>query len=108
MALRERAYDVAALAETGELRLSDDALVEMAARGGQVIVTFDNDIPRILALRRARAPSAVVLRLSNQTPNYVVPRLLDALGMHLEALHSGAIVVIEDAQTRVRRLPIRA
>lgn len=95
-----------ALAELGELRLGDEMLVDLAERDSRIVVTFDLDIPRILALRHAAFPSAVVLRVSQQTPRFVIPRLLAAVDQHLESLALGSILVVTDADSRLRRLPI--
>ena len=52
-------------------------------------------------------PSVILFRLRNMTPQSVTPRLFEILSVCQDDLESGAIVVVEDAGYRVRRLPIQ-
>jgi predicted nuclease of predicted toxin-antitoxin system len=105
--LRAQKEDVVSVAEIHEFALPDSAIVERARREGRTIVTFDQDFGRLLAMEGASTPSAIILRLENQTPAYVTPRLLAALERHVDALGEGAIVVVHDGHVRVRSLPIQ-
>jgi hypothetical protein len=55
-----------------------------------------------------KVPSVILFRMRNQTPTMVTPRLFKALEMYREPLLTGAIVIVEDAAYRLRRLPIRS
>lgn len=76
--LRAQKEDVVSVAEIHEFALPDSAIVERARREGRMIVTFDQDFGRLLAMEGASTPSAIIIRLENQTPAYVTPRLLAA------------------------------
>jgi predicted nuclease of predicted toxin-antitoxin system len=73
-----------------------------------VILTFDLDFADLLASSGGKVPSVILFRMRNQTPAAVMPRLFRALELYREALDAGAIVIVEDAAYRLRRLPIRS
>lgn len=98
--------DVVAVAESHPVDLPDVVILELARKQGRIIVTFDRDFGRLLARDGASEPSVLLLRLSDQTPPFVIPRLVAALDRHADDLRAGAIVTVDDSQTRVRRLPI--
>ncbi|MFA0782546.1 DUF5615 family PIN-like protein [Fervidibacter sacchari] len=95
---------------TGEIgleRASDWVVLEEAAREGEVILTHDLDYGRLLAFSGASKPSVVVVRLSRPTPKNIFERLVAVWSTIEQPLIDGAIVVLEDATVRIRRLPIR-
>ena len=51
-------------------------------------------------------PSVVIFRLTDERADSVNRRLEAVLSEQIESLASGALVFIEDARYRVRRLPI--
>ena len=53
-----------------------------------------------------RTPSVVIFRLHNQTPVVVTRRVLALLEDRGRDIAEGAVIVVEDARYRVRRLPI--
>ena len=105
-ALRDHGFDVLALTEVGLHRLQDAEILAHAAREERSVVTFDRRFTASLALFRMALPSVVILSVRNQTPAFVTPRLLSALDQHKEQLTEGAIVIVADDRTRVRRLPL--
>lgn len=52
------------------------------------------------------AGSVILFRLNNTTSAFVVNRLATVLPDVVEPLRTGAIVVVEDARYRIRRLPL--
>jgi predicted nuclease of predicted toxin-antitoxin system len=71
------------------------------------VLTFDLDFGDILAAALSEAPSVIIFRLRNQTPDTVNPRLFHVIGDCKGELASSAIIIVEDEGYRVRRLPIR-
>jgi predicted nuclease of predicted toxin-antitoxin system len=71
-----------------------------------VILTFDLDFGEILALSGNRIVSVVLFRLNNTTTPFVIRRLDAVLAAAADALERGAVIVVEDARHRVRRLPL--
>lgn len=104
--LRDCGFDVLALTEIGLHRLQDPDILTRAAREGRSVVTFDRRFTTSLALFGMARPSVVILSIRDQTPAFATPRLLSALHQHREELIEGAIVIVDDDRTRVRRLPL--
>lgn len=76
--LTDAGYEVIHVADLGLLTASDDTILEHAAAGRRVVVTADSDFPMMLALRRATAPSVVLLRHVTNIPPSVQTALLVA------------------------------
>jgi predicted nuclease of predicted toxin-antitoxin system len=105
-ALRRHGHDASHLSEEGLERLSDSAILVKAAHEDRVIITCDLDFADLLAIGTLSLPSVILLRLHNQTPTAVIPRLLDVLEECRASLSTGAIVTIEESRYRLRHLPI--
>ena len=105
-ALRQRGHDIRHLSEDGLERLPDSRILEKAGREGSIVITCDLGFADLLALGAHTLPSVILLRLYNQTPGSVTPRLLQVLSECREALTAGAIVTVEESRYRLRRLPI--
>mgnify|MGYP001569350716 CR=1 FL=1 len=52
-------------------------------------------------------PSVILFRLEDETADAVHRRLALLLAEQSEALASGALILVEDARYRIRKLPIR-
>ena len=107
LALRREGHDAMHLREEGLQRLPDDKILEKARREGRIVLTFDLDFGDLLAIGLSDSPSVIVFRLQNETPASVIPKLMSVIGERKEELDSGALVVVEDARYRLRRLPIK-
>ncbi len=105
-ALRDHGHEAVHLREENLERLPDPAIMEKARREGRIVLTFDLDFGDLLALGAETLPSVILLRLQNQTPLAVNPRVLQVLSECHEALEAGAIVTVEETRYRLRRLPI--
>ena len=88
-------------------RAADRDLVDKARADSRTVLTFDLDFGEILALGILKQPSVVIFRLTDERADSVNRRLEAVLSEQSESLASGALVLIEDARYRVRRLPIR-
>lgn len=104
--LREHGHDALHLWEQGLQRLADPEIVQKARHEERVIVTFDLDFPRILALERRGGPSVVLFRLQEFTTDGLNESLLQILDLYARMLEEGALVVVEEDRVRTRRLPI--
>jgi predicted nuclease of predicted toxin-antitoxin system len=104
--LSQLGHDAAHLRDRGLIKLSDREVIQLAANEGRVVVTFDLDYPRILALQRLAEPSVVLFRLESFTTDSLNLLLRDLLVTYQNDLETGAIVVVDAHRVRLRRLPI--
>jgi len=101
--LRDRGYDVAAIAEGGE-SLADADVLARAVAEKRWIVTFDRDYGELIFARGLAAPPAVFLfRMRSYRPDdpgRVLAGLLDP-----GAEFDGHFVLVEETGLRKRPLP---
>jgi predicted nuclease of predicted toxin-antitoxin system len=71
-----------------------------------VVLTFDLDFDDLLALGVFDKPSVIIFRLADERPASVNRPLAVVLAERSAALESGALILVEDARYRVRKLPI--
>ena len=77
-----------------------------ARADSSVVLTFDLDFGEVLALGIMDKPSVIILRPADERADSVNHRLSAVLAERLADLESGALILIEDARYRVRKLPI--
>lgn len=106
-ALRQLGHDVVHARDLGFHSLPDSEVLAAAKSEGRIVVTFDLDFGDLLAAGGESLPSVVLVRTQNQRPIVVTPRVLDIAERFARELESGALIVIEDARVRMRRLPLR-
>jgi predicted nuclease of predicted toxin-antitoxin system len=104
--LRSLGHDAVHVRELLLQRAADAELVDRAIAESRILLTFDLDFGEILALGIFRQPSVVIFRLADERAESVNRRLERVLSEQTEALASGALVLVENARYRVRRLPI--
>jgi predicted nuclease of predicted toxin-antitoxin system len=90
----------------GMQRASDDEIIHRARVDGAVVITFDLDFGDILALGVHDRPSVILLRMSSERPERVNQQLQSVLAERPLELEAGALILIEDARYRLRKLPI--
>jgi predicted nuclease of predicted toxin-antitoxin system len=73
----------------------------------RVVLTHDLDFSAILAATQATGPSVDQVRAQDVRPRSLGPRLIVWLRQYTNELEAGAIVVIDEARSRVRLLLIR-
>lgn len=85
----------------------DEAVMELAADRGLVLISADTDFGRLLQLSQASGPSVVLVRTAgSRRPPAQAKLLLDNLPEVADDLIRGALVVFEDTRVRVRDLPL--
>lgn len=105
--LRSAGHDAVHVLSRGMETASDLAIIELAASEDRIVITFNADFSRILALESRAKPSLLVLR--GDLPRRAGPLarlVLDRLSTRAVALDQGAIVLISPRRTRVRELPV--
>lgn len=106
-ALSDHGHDAIHVRDVGLARAPDAEIFAFAAEQDRVVVSADTDFGTLLALRGERRPSVVLWR--RQSPRRPVEQATFLIGVLVSVeseLHEGAIVVVEAARLRVRRLPI--
>ena len=90
----------------GMQRAPDVDIVARARADSSIVLTFDLDFGDVLALGVLEKPSVIIFRLADERPASVNQRLATVLEERAADLESGALILIEDARYRVRKLPI--
>jgi predicted nuclease of predicted toxin-antitoxin system len=105
-ALRRERHEVVHLREEGLQRLPDPAILAKAREEARTVLTFDLDFGDLLAIGGQSYPSVIIFRLRDETPAVVTAALRGVLADQSQTLAEGAIIIVEDARYRIRRLPI--
>lgn len=105
--LRESGVEIVHLRELGLQQLPDDQILGKAAAEQRVVLTFDLDFGHLLAASRAPYPSVVIMRLKDQRPSAVTPRLRLVINECEKQLADGVVILVAERGYRVRPLPIR-
>lgn len=105
--LRGAGHDAIHLREGDLIRLPDSEIAGKASLEGRIVLTFDLDFGDILAAARSHSPSVIIFRLRDQSRAGVNPRLFRVIQECEAELTDGAIIIVEDAGYRIRRLPIQ-
>jgi predicted nuclease of predicted toxin-antitoxin system len=90
----------------GDPRATDREIMDWARANAHVVFTHDLDFGSMLALTHATGPSVIQIRGQDVLPDHMAPIVLAALKQHESDLAAGALVVVDEAKSRVRVLPI--
>jgi predicted nuclease of predicted toxin-antitoxin system len=104
--LRKAGHDAVHVGQYSLQAASDEVIFEQAAQEDRILISADTDFGAILALRRERKPSVVLLRRVTHRPASQVVLLLANLPQLEAPLRTGSIVVFDRGRVRIRRLPI--
>jgi predicted nuclease of predicted toxin-antitoxin system len=92
--------------EVGNPKAKDREILAWARENQFVVFTHDLDFGHLLALTHAAGPSVIQVRSEDVLPESIGDVVLRALRQHQALLDSGALVVVEPTDFRVRILPI--
>lgn len=90
----------------GDPRADDETIMAWALTNGHVVFTHDLDFGTTLALTHAGGPSVIQVRGQRVLPEHAGTLVLAALRRYEPELSVGALVVVEQAKSRVRVLPL--
>jgi predicted nuclease of predicted toxin-antitoxin system len=105
--LSDAGHDVIHVRDVGLATASDDEIVDFASQEERIVISADTDFATILALRKAKRPSFILLRGDiERWPEAQTALLLEQLSALEEVLTSGAVIVVTRDRIRIRSLPI--
>ena len=103
---RVQGHDAVHVHEQGHGNWDDRAIFNTAIEDRRIVLTFDLDFGDIVAAAEQNMVGVILVRLRSMKADRVIERLSSVLAAADDALEQGAIVIVEDARMRVRRLPI--
>lgn len=84
----------------------DQELVQLAVRENRIVLCFDLDLAALVAGSGSSFPSVITFRTRRRRAEFIS----NLLRISLPAIHAdlvrGALVTIDDAGVRIRRLPV--
>jgi predicted nuclease of predicted toxin-antitoxin system len=105
--LRDAGIDAVRVSDVLDPRASDEEVLAEAVRSDAILISRDQDFSGLLAATGATKPSHVNVRVSVVDPDRLAALLVSVLTATAADLSAGAIVTVDDARTRVHRLPVR-
>ena len=104
--LRSRGLAAVHWIEIGDPRAQDHVIMEWARANDGVVLTHDLDFGTLLALTHQVGPSVILVRTRDVTSQRLLDTIIGVVERHREHLQSGALITIDETQTRVRVLPL--
>jgi predicted nuclease of predicted toxin-antitoxin system len=92
--------------QVGDPRAEDATIMDWARSNRHVVFTHDLDFGMALALSHASGPSVIQVRAKNVLPEHIGSVVMAALRQYDAELEQGALIVVDDARSRVRILPL--
>jgi predicted nuclease of predicted toxin-antitoxin system len=100
-------WDVSHVGALGKPQATDETILALAKQENQTVVTFDSDFAKLLAMKRAKGPSVIHIRVQGLTHARTTATIREVTGAIEKDLEAGCIATVTDAGVRVRRLPLR-
>jgi predicted nuclease of predicted toxin-antitoxin system len=104
--LRAEGWDTVHWSDVGDAKAPDTEIMRWAASERRVVLTHDLDFGALLATTQVDAPSVVQVRTQDVRPQSLARLLVPLLHQYESQLDSGALLVVDEAHSRVRLLPI--
>jgi predicted nuclease of predicted toxin-antitoxin system len=105
--LRDAGHEAMHVRDVDLRAARDTAVIEFARENGYIVVSADTDFGTLLAATGSSTPSVVLIRRTvDRRAGRLLALLLENLDQVEQVLDEGAVVVLEDARVRVRRLPL--
>ena len=97
-------FRLASNMESGKLK--DDAILLIANENNEVIITHDLDFGELLAFNNDNKPSVVLFRIHKIDALRFYSLIKQNWNVIEEAIAVGSLVVIEEKNLRIRKLPL--
>ena len=105
-ALAARGIEAVHWSTIGDPRATDEEIMAYGRVEGYVVFTHDLDFGTLLATTRAKGPSVLQVRTQNVLPEAIVDVVVRVLQAHQSAIETGALLTVDERNSRVRILPI--
>src|SRR5579863_3110700 len=99
-------WDSAHWSDVGSVSASDQQIMQWALGERRIVVTHDLDYGAMLAATQAVGPSVVQVRTQDVRPQLLAPILIPLLRLYESELDGGALLIVDEAKSRVRLLPL--
>ena len=104
--LETQGWQAAHWSTVGDPGATDRTIMNWAREHGYVVFTHDLDFGAVLAATGASGPSVIQIRTQDVMPKRLGPVLALILSQHRSALEKGALLIVDEAKSRVRLLPL--
>lgn len=104
--LQAQGWDSVHWSQVGVARAPDHEVMQWALADQRIVVTHDLDYGAMLAATRATGPSVVQVRTQDVRTESLAPLLLSILQRRENELEAGALLIIDEANSRIRLLPL--
>ena len=91
----------------GDGKDNDSLIFEYARNNNYIVFTNDVDFGIILAATNSHAPSVFQIKTQNLIPKFVGQKVLSCLYDFEEEFKQGALIILNNAKSRVRILPLQ-
>jgi len=92
--LRSHGFDAAHIGEVGLTETDDTLIVDFAGKNGFVIITFDLDFSRIVALGGLVSPSVITFRMDVMTSDKFLDYMTSIIPKIDNALKEGCMITV--------------
>jgi predicted nuclease of predicted toxin-antitoxin system len=105
--LEREGWEAIHWSNVGNPRATDSEIMAWAKQNGRVVFTHDLDFGTALALTQAEGPSVIQVRTQDVTPPAIEKLVVSALRQFQAELEKGALIVLDEAHSRARILPLQ-
>jgi predicted nuclease of predicted toxin-antitoxin system len=105
-ALQAEGWDSVHWSDLGTVSAPDHDIMQQALDDGRVVLTHDLDFGAMLAATQAKGPSVVQVRTQDVRLHSLAPLLIPLLHQYQNELELGALLIVDEARSRVRLLPL--
>ena len=103
--LNKNNYESIHLRDKGLQSVSDSEIVNLALKEKLIILTMDLDFGYLLSISKLNLPSTIIFRLSDESSENVITKLIELLPKCNKYLENGCIISVNDKKYRIRELP---
>lgn len=104
--LQAEGWDSVHWSQVGIVSAPDHEVTQKAIDERRVVLTHDLDYGAMLAATQATGPSVVQVRTQDVRPQILAPLLVPLLRQYENELDAGALLIVDEARSRVRLLPL--